>query len=205
MDTGMARRAALLIVLLAALAVVAREAAADPVVTDGTWHEIPGAGRAPSQPAGIFIPPEKNTQYANSVGVVIRSADQGVYYQNYSLTSENWSGSWRSLKAQTSVAPFTFVGDAWDVLAKDPSTGKRIHTINWSNGWTGWVNEGSGDLPWGWPTATVDGRGRLWAFRRGPNDTVEYRCTPPRPTTPTPAAPRNVLAFYREQRRGPPA
>jgi Glycosyl hydrolase family 99/Bacterial Ig domain len=192
----MIRRAALRVVRLTALAIVARAAAADPVITDGAWHEIPGSGRTLSQPVGIFIPAEKNSQYANSIGVVIRGADQGIYYQNYSLTAESWIGRWTFLTAQTSVAPFTFVGDAWDILAKDLKTGKSIHTINWSNGWTGWVNEGSADLPWGSPMATVDGRARLWAFRRGPNDTVEYRCTPPRPASPTPAASRTMLAFY---------
>lgn len=192
----MVRRAALLIVVLAALAAVARAAAADPVVADGTWREIPGSGRALSQPIGISIPPGKNTQYANSVGVVIRGADQGLYFQNYFLGFENWSGVWTSLNAQTSVAPFSFIGDAWDVLAKDQKTGKTIHKINWSTGWTGWVTEGSGDLPWGRPTATVDSRGRLWAFRRGANDLVEYRCLPSRQPAQTPPAPRSVLAFY---------
>jgi hypothetical protein len=192
----MIRGAALLIAVQAVLAVAVWEAAADPVVADGTWRLMPGTGRALSQPVGIFIPPGKNTQYANSVGVVIRGADQGVYYQNYSLTSESWSGQWRSLGAQTSAAPFTFVGDAWDLLVKDAKSGRRLHAINWSNGWTPWVPEGSGELPWGSPTVAVDGRGRLWTFRRGPNDSVEYRCTPPRHSAPTPAAPRHLLAFY---------
>jgi hypothetical protein len=145
---------------------------------------------------GIFIPGEKNTQYANSIGVVIRGADQGVYHQNYFLGFESWSGHWSSLNAQSSTAPFTFVGDAWDILVKDPRTRRRIHNINWSDGWTGWVDRGPGDEAWGRPAATVDSRGRLWAFRRGAGDRVEYRCTLPRQTAPTPPAPRSVLAFY---------
>jgi hypothetical protein len=192
----MRRKVALLIVLLAALAVIGRATAADPVVVDGMWHEIPGSGHTLSQPIGIFIPPEKNTQYANSVGVVVRGPDQGVYCQNYFLGFDSWSGYWLPLNAQTSTAPFSFVGDAWDVLVKDQQTGKKLHKINWGTGWTGWTNEGSGDLPWGQPTATVDGHGRLWAFRQGAGNIIEYWCAPPRQPSQTPAAPRDVLAFY---------
>jgi hypothetical protein len=145
---------------------------------------------------GIFIPQEKNTQYANSIGVIIRGTDQGVYHQNYFLAQERWSGRWTFLGARTSAAPFSFVGDAWDILVKDLQTGRQIHNINWSDGWTGWVPRGSGDLTWGWPTVTLDSRGQLWAFRRGANDTVEYRCSPARQPAHTPPAPRRILAFY---------
>src|SRR5262249_27167699 len=62
--------------------------------------------------------------------------------------------------------------------------------------WTNWTDEGLSDLPWGQPTATVDGRGRLWAFRRGANDTIEYWVTPPRHPSQTPATAREILAFY---------
>jgi hypothetical protein len=189
----MARKATLLIVAAAALAAVG-VASAD--VCDGTWREIPGAGRTLSQPAGIFIPREKNTQYANSIGVVIRGADQGVYHQNYFLTHERWSGSWTFLGAKTSAAPLTFVGDAWDVLVKDLQTGRQLHNINWSDGWTGWVRRGVGDLTWGRPSVTLDSRGQLWAFRRGADNTVEYRCSPARHPAQTPPAPRQILAFY---------
>jgi glycoprotein endo-alpha-1,2-mannosidase len=188
-------RGALLLAALAILCGMAR-AMADTVIADGAWHELPGSGRALSQPVGIFIPSEKNTQYANSIGVVVQGADQAVYFQNYFLGFESWAGTWTSLNAQSSVAPFTFVGDAWDVLVKDLKTKRRIHNINWSDGWTGWVDRGPGDEAWGRPTATVDSRGRLWAFRRGASDRVEYRCIPPRQPAQTPPAPRSVLAFY---------
>jgi hypothetical protein len=88
-----------LILLLAALTAGGR-GAAESVIADGAWHELPGSGRTLSQPVGILIPGEKNTQYANSIGVVIRGADQGVYHQNYFLGFESWSGHWSSLNAQ---------------------------------------------------------------------------------------------------------
>jgi WD40 repeat protein len=171
---------------LAVLAGVGRTATAQPVVADGTWRAIPGSGRALSPPVGIFIPAGKDSQYANSIGVVIRGAEDRVYYQTYSLTRERWTGSWRELPVRTSVAPFTFVGAAWDIVVRAPKGGTKLHAINWRTGWTEWVDGGADELAWGTPTETEDGQGRRWSFRRGRRDRVEYRCEPPRETATRP-------------------
>jgi Glycosyl hydrolase family 99/Bacterial Ig domain len=42
----------------------------------------------------------------------------------------------------------------------------------------------------------VDGRGRLWSFRRGANNAIEYWAAAARHPAQTPAAPRQILAFY---------
>jgi hypothetical protein len=146
------------------------------MVCDGTWHDIPGGGSTPSQPIGIYVG-ALNTQFANSISVVVRGMDNLVYHHHCRFTGATcaWDPGWATVPGGklTNTAPYSYVGAAWDILVLDQSS-IPWHVINWGTGWTAWGMDVN--MPWGTPTSTTDAQGRTWQFQRSASNAIQYRC-----------------------------
>ena len=151
-------------------------------VCDDKWREISGNGATPYKPIIIHIPSGKDTQYANSIGVVVQGMDNQVWHNNYLFNNGDWNG-WISLPGATikDGKIFSYIGSAWDVLGLGTDNNVK-HNINWLSDWTGWVDKGPDNgIPWFNPTSTIDAQGRTWYASRGADigqlaDAIFYKC-----------------------------
>lgn len=174
---------------------------------DGTYREVPGNGATPSQPAAVYLQPDKTSSAApDSIAVSVRGTDNKIYYQYCRFNGTNtctWGGNWVEVpgNGSTSWSPFGQTGGAWDLYHRS-STGNQMHIINWSDNWKGdgnivntWISQGA-DNGWaGWGMSfnpytsarglkTQDKLSRWWQFSKGSgsDNKIYYACnsgTPP--------------------------
>lgn len=150
---------------------------------DWTWRQPPGLGSTPSQPVGVNIPSGNISQFANSIGMVIRGNDNKVYRQNCIVSGGNctWNGSWVEINPGagqlTDSALYTAVsGSGWEVYLRNGNgSTNRFRNINSTSGWSGWSSFNPGQS-YGTPTVAQDVLGRTWEFRRESSGAPSYRC-----------------------------
>ncbi|HEX9632066.1 MAG TPA: hypothetical protein VGA02_06335 [Gemmatimonadales bacterium] len=165
---------------------------------DGQWHAVPGELRTSTPPAAIYIWQGQRTQFDHTIAVVARNADGGVFTQHYWLTPQRWTGDWTALDITTSEAPFTTMSeDGWEIIVAGttPNNVRASRNVNTQAGWQGWRDVSLEQPRWGRPDITMEGDRRLWQFRRGPEDNVEYQCAPLSSAVPPDIEP-HVLALY---------
>lgn len=174
---------------------------------DGSYREVPGNGATPSQPAAVYLQPDKTSSAApDSIAVSLRGTNNRIYYQYCRFNGTNtctWGGNWLEVPGNglTSWSPYGQTGGAWDLFHRS-STGNQMHIINWADNWKGdgdivntWVSQGA-DGGWaGWGMSfnpytsarglkTQDKLSRWWEFQKGTgaDNKIYYACnsgTPP--------------------------
>ncbi len=150
-----------------------------PPICDGTWRPIEPAAHGKSI-VGVFVPPGKDTQAANSIATVARGDNDCLYYNWHQFSSNTWTG-WQPVYpgahgCGVTSAPHSYVGSALDIQVTG-GDGNFWHTINWGSGWQTWFTDASA-APYGTPTSidcSAQGCvGNTWQFRAAGN--LEYQC-----------------------------
>jgi hypothetical protein len=150
-----------------------------PPICDGTWRPIEPATHGKSI-VGVFVPPGKDTQAANSIATVARGDNDCLYYNWHQFNSNTWTG-WQPVYpgahgCGVTSAPHSYVGSALDIQVTG-GDGNFWHTINLGSGWQTWFTDASA-APYGTPTSincSAQGCvGGTWEFRAAGN--LEYQC-----------------------------
>jgi hypothetical protein len=163
---------------------VSRDTAPDSIC-DSAWRSVLGSGTTSDQPVGVYIPSGSNSANSNSIGVLVRGTDNGLYYQACKFFGDNtkcsWNNTWQNIPGKTlNAAPFTYLTSTWEVAVRDASNNVS-RSRNFTGGWDSFLQDSTPtNQPWGTPSSTTDSLGRFWKFKKNSDNTISYMCGTPK-------------------------
>ncbi|MEK7618120.1 MAG: hypothetical protein AAB410_03155, partial [Patescibacteria group bacterium] len=149
-------------------------------ICDGNWYRVSGDFSAYQNPVGKYYATD-NFYYGDHIFLTAPWANNGsnLYFQTCSGPSGqtcSWDMAWQNYGPNTSTVNqpvnLGIHNNKRAVWANTESNGVQ----RWQNN-IGWSPDGGASPIWGNPENTAYRDGRIYSFRRGSGNIVEYSCT----------------------------